>query len=253
MQATTARLPQPINVGAPRRGAHSDIGAYERPNWLAERSGRRPQWHNPPAVEPGGRPAQPVERECQRHSDAILRLRPFCGLDQRCCECGSRQQHPSAVAQQEWQNRRVERRHQSRQRHVLSSTHYGSFPGWTAATLSTGADNNTRLLWRNQDGRVDVWNVDTGRGIDAANVISSTHYGSFAGWTATGMAVGSDNHTRLLWTNQDGRANVWNVDTGTGIDRATDLSPSTMAPIRDGRPPASAWEPTTTRACCGTT
>ena len=210
--------------GAARVGSHSDIGAYERPTWQADSL----------AAAPDG-----TTRLLWNRADGLLNLwsvnangtvtqsfdyGPFAGWTATNLSVGADNntrllwQHSSG-AMDLW---KVDT--QGGSGAILSSTHYGPYAGWTPTTISTGADNHTRLLWRNVDGHIDIWNVDTGIGIDAATLLSSTHYGPYTSWAATGLAVGADNHTRLLWTNQDGRANVWNVDTGAGIDAATVLA-----------------------------
>jgi hypothetical protein len=51
---------------------------------------------------------------------------------------------------------------------------YGPFAGWSPVNIGVGADNRTRLLWRNTDGRASLWFLspstgafDSGREFDA--------------------------------------------------------------------------------------
>jgi hypothetical protein len=42
-------------------------------------------------------------------------------------------------------------------------------------------------------------------------------FGPIEGWTATGIAVGSDGQTRLLWSNPAGEAAVWDVNSSLTV------------------------------------
>ena len=87
---------------------------------------------------------------------------------------------------------------------------------WHATAVSVGPDNITHLLWNNTDHRVMLWNVDSafhftlaGYGPYTDNLVSSDP-GNL--WSATALATGPDNVSRIAWNNSDGRVMLWNVD-----------------------------------------
>ena len=78
---------------------------------------------------------------------------------------------------------------------------------WQALDISAGADNSSRILWTNTDGRITTWNVDP-----SGNQTAGPVYGPYAGWTAYHIAAGLDGLTRVLWTYTDGTASIWHMD-----------------------------------------
>jgi hypothetical protein len=109
---------------------------------------------------------------------------------------------------------------------------FGPYDGgaWQATRIACGTDGVSHVLWNKGDGTLSLWWVNADNTFQK-NVI----YGPYPGWTATDIAVGSDNlHagsanlligeqvatddnvTHILWTNSDGRALVWSVDSTTG-------------------------------------
>jgi len=87
---------------------------------------------------------------------------------------------------------------------------------WSATAISVGPDNITHLLWNNADSRVMLWSVDSAFNFSLAG------YGPYTDdyvnndpnnlWSATALATGRDNVSRLLWNNVDHRVMLWNVD-----------------------------------------
>jgi hypothetical protein len=63
----------------------------------------------------------------------------------------------------------------------------------------------THELWRNTNGTASVWTINTD------GTYTSQLYGPYDGWTPQQIAQGPDNTVRLLWTNSDGRATLWNL------------------------------------------
>ena len=85
---------------------------------------------------------------------------------------------------------------------------------WSAVSLSVGPDNVTHVLWTNPDGRVILWNVDSAFKYTAAVFGPYTDGLPNTPWSATAIATGPDNVTRLSWNNPDGRVILWNIDHG---------------------------------------
>ena len=103
---------------------------------------------------------------------------------------------------------------------------------WSAVALSVGADNLAHLLWTNPDGRVFLWNVDSKFHFTSQAFGPYTDGSPSTPWSATALATGPDNVTRLLWNNPDGRVILWDVDNGFNFTYQvygpyTDGSPST--------------------------
>ena len=101
---------------------------------------------------------------------------------------------------------------------------------WSAKALSVGADGLVHLLWTNPDGRVILWNVD--KAFHPTLAIFGPYTDGSAGtpWTATALATGPDNVSRLLWNNPDGNVALWNVDD------AFNLTLASYGPYTDGSP-----------------
>ena len=75
------------------------------------------------------------------------------------------------------------------------------------------------MLWNNSDGNgaVDLW---TSSGLTADLTVHYT-YGPYPGWSAKALAAGNDSIPRILWTNTDGSAALWRVDSSGGFTQMT--------------------------------
>ena len=95
-----------------------------------------------------------------------------------------------------------------------TDTPTGTGPGglWSATALATGPDNVSRIAWNNADGRVMLWDVDSSYNFTLAGYGPYTDNAPQNKWSVTGVSVGADNLTHLLWSNTDRRAMFWNVD-----------------------------------------
>lgn len=81
-------------------------------------------------------------------------------------------------------------------------------PAWTAASVATGPDSQTRVLWSRGDGAMTLWTLNP----DGSNASYSRIFGPYDGWTAQAVSVGPDNSAHILWTNADGRMTPWTLD-----------------------------------------
>ncbi len=106
---------------------------------------------------------------------------------------------------------------------------------WHATAVSVGPDNIVHLLWNNTDHRVMLWNVDSNFNFTLAGYgpYTDTSVSSDPGnlWSATALATGPDNVSRIAWNNVDGRVMLWDVDqsfnfTLAGYGPYTDGAPS---------------------------
>ena len=72
-------------------------------------------------------------------------------------------------------------------------------------------DWSTWLLWRHTNGAIGIWREAAG------DILNTTSYGPFAGWTATAIAAPNvfpfwnDFDPRVLWTHVGGSVSVWRV------------------------------------------
>ena len=103
---------------------------------------------------------------------------------------------------------------------------------WSAKALSVGVDNLVHILWTNPDGKVILWNVDSTFNFTDAVFGPYTDGAPNTPWSATAIATGPDNVTRLVWNNPDGHVILWDVDNGFNFTYHlygpyTDGSPST--------------------------
>ena len=101
---------------------------------------------------------------------------------------------------------------------------------WSATGVSVGPDNVVHLLWNNTDGRVMLWNVAQDFSFTMAGYGPYTDNGANNLWSATALATGSDNKTRIVWNNTDHRVMLWSVDSGynftlAGFGPYTDNAP----------------------------
>ena len=105
---------------------------------------------------------------------------------------------------------------------------------WHATAVSVGPDNVTHLLWNNTDHRVMLWNVDSAFNFALAGYgpYTDTFVSSDPGnlWSATALATGPDNLSRIAWNNTDGRVMLWNVDS------AFDFTLAGYGPYTDNAP-----------------
>lgn len=102
---------------------------------------------------------------------------------------------------------------------------------WSATAISVGPDNVTHLLWNNTDHRVMLWNVD-----QAFN-FTSARFGPYTDdfvssspanlWSATALATGPDNVSRIAWNNADRRVMLWTVDKALNVASITGYGPYT--------------------------
>ena len=84
---------------------------------------------------------------------------------------------------------------------------------WSATSLSVGPDNVAHILWTNPDGRVILWNVDSGFSFTYGVFGPYTDDGTQATpWHASALSTGPDGLSHILWTNPDNRVILWNVD-----------------------------------------
>ncbi len=79
---------------------------------------------------------------------------------------------------------------------------------WSAVSIATGPDEQTRVLWNNADGRMTLWTLGTNNSLNASPPV----FGPYAGWTAKAISVGPDNNTHILWDNTDGRMTLWTLN-----------------------------------------
>ena len=100
---------------------------------------------------------------------------------------------------------------------------------WEAIGVSTGPDNVSHLLWSNPDGKAAFWDVGSASG----SVSAYAGYGPFTDgaaqslWSATALATGPDNVSRLLWNNADGKVALWTLSGSGALASATGYGPFT--------------------------
>jgi len=82
---------------------------------------------------------------------------------------------------------------------------------WSATAVSVGPDNIVHLLWNNTDHRVMLWNVAPDFSFTLAGYGPYTDNAPQNLWSATALATGPDNVTRIAWNNTDYRVMLWNV------------------------------------------
>ena len=100
---------------------------------------------------------------------------------------------------------------------VLGITGYGPYNDdgkglWHATAVSVGPQNQTHLLWNDDDGRVMLWCLD-----EQGNLLGYAGYGPYTDgapqntWRAVSVSTGPDGTPHVLWDNADHRAALWNV------------------------------------------
>ena len=87
-------------------------------------------------------------------------------------------------------------------------------PAWAAASISTGTDGATRLLWVNAVGAETLWTLSANGSVSYAPVA-----GPFSGWTPKRVAAGPNGSSTILWVNTNGEETHWTVSaTGATTD-----------------------------------
>jgi hypothetical protein len=76
-----------------------------------------------------------------------------------------------------------------------------------AQTSGIGSDGNTRILWKNVTGEIDLWDVNA-----ALNLFADAAYGPYPGYTPVALTVGWNDYSYVLWNYVDGTAVIWVVD-----------------------------------------
>jgi hypothetical protein len=92
---------------------------------------------------------------------------------------------------------------------VAAVAMWASFQPGTASAQnsSVGSDGITRLMWRNTDYHISLWNLDGN-----LNFMIFHEYGPFPGWIPIAITTAPNNNTYVLWRNTDGRISIWLVD-----------------------------------------
>ncbi len=116
----------------------------------------------------------------------------------------------------------------SRSPQQISYDDYGPFDGWTAFSMSAGADGHPRVLWVHQSGWISLWTV-TGHG-----TVAWQNFPPPVGFEqATSLDSGGDGKTRILWSGWKGME-IWTIN-------------STGAVSTDDYPPMQGWAPISVR------
>ena len=112
------------------------------------------------------------------------------------------------------------------QGNILSITGYGPYtdnyvnanPGnlWSVVGVSVGPGGLTHLLWSNTDRRMMFWDLDA-----QGDLLGLSGYGPYTDdyvssapanvWSATALATGPDNISRVVWNNVDHRVMLWTL------------------------------------------
>ncbi len=83
------------------------------------------------------------------------------------------------------------------------------------APTSTGADNNTRMLWTDSNRVLTLWNTKPD-----GTFVSRASFGPYSdaggNWTPTHVAVGTDGRAHVLWVRTDGAISLWSADINAG-------------------------------------
>lgn len=92
---------------------------------------------------------------------------------------------------------------------------------WKAFDIVTGANNETKLIWRTPDNGFQVWNLtDQGQNNAVLPLFAPITQNGLA-WTPLKLGVGGDGLTRLLLTRSDGAATVWTLNAGLSYGSST--------------------------------
>ncbi|MGO8670646.1 MAG: choice-of-anchor tandem repeat GloVer-containing protein [Capsulimonadaceae bacterium] len=100
---------------------------------------------------------------------------------------------------------------------LVTRNAYGPYPGWTPTAIADGPDGLTRVLWVSQSGEAAIWSLNNAKKGPGAGTFTEYSFGPYPGWTASGLSVGTDNTTHVLWLSSSGSAAVWNYDTTAGL------------------------------------
>ncbi len=103
---------------------------------------------------------------------------------------------------------------------------YGVYDGWGVHLMTTGADNETRLLWERSSGHLAVWTLSP-----ANDFLGYVFVPRLIGGTAVGLGAGGDGRVRLLWKTASGNAVLWTLaPSGKVMQSLTFTSPSGQVP-----------------------
>ena len=88
---------------------------------------------------------------------------------------------------------------------------------WAPVDVAVGSDNNTRVLWRNPDGRAVIWSQDRTSG----DYTQGPTFGPYDGgaWQATRIACGADGISHVIWNKSDGTLSLWWVDSNNTFQK----------------------------------
>ncbi len=94
---------------------------------------------------------------------------------------------------------------------TLELTQYGVYDGWTPSLMTTGQDNETRLLWQRTSGTpalgtLALWTLSPTNSYQGYVFLPN-----LPGGTPVGLAAGSDGFLRLLWKTASGDAALWMI------------------------------------------
>ena len=78
---------------------------------------------------------------------------------------------------------------------------------WTAVSVASGPDGQTRVLWSRSDGAMTLWTLAP----DGSLAVRTDIFIPDPGWTAKAVSVGPDNNAHILWNNADGRMTPWTI------------------------------------------
>lgn len=111
---------------------------------------------------------------------------------------------------------------------------------WRASDIATGANNETKLLWRTSGNRFQIWNLTDGGQASAASEVFGPVYTDGLLWTPIKLGVGGDGLTHLLLRRSDGQAAIWLLNSNLTFNSSLGYGPFTgwtatdMAVASDG-------------------
>ena len=192
--------------GAARQGAHSDIGAYERPVWQAEavavdtnndtillwnhNQGYVSLWNVSSTGTPNGQ----------------WLYGPYAGWT--CLDMAVGADNKARLLWRYTDGRLAIWGVDATTGAVLYQRGIAAVDGWTALALRVGSDNNARLLWRYVDGRVCVWTLEESSG----SRLSQPVFTPGSGYTYADFALASNNNLSILCNHSDGTQNISTID-----------------------------------------
>jgi len=92
---------------------------------------------------------------------------------------------------------------------------------WRAFDISTGSDNNTKLIWLTPNNGFQIWNLTNGGQNNAVSPVFGPIYTDGLLWTPIKLGVGGDGLTRLLLRRSDGAVAVWTLDGNLALTAST--------------------------------